>query len=237
MNKPPPRVAFNFEPDPIEEEEPVIELNIEEEKKQNIIDTLDEMMPDIVEREEIIQENIFEAEEPEKPKPKPLPKPQPQPPKPVKLSKTGKPKRELSEEHRKKLAQNREKALQAKRIKAEENKKIKEMEAEEKELLKKKKQKDMDKLRAEVNDEKISSKPIPAPAPQGGAYFTKEDLEKANFDAIQKYEVLRKARKAEKKQAEMIEKQKQDMMDKINKYTYGARRPDGRLVNPFDRCY
>lgn len=234
MNKPPPRVAFNFEPDPIEEEEPVIELNIEEEKKQNIIDTLDDMMPDIVEREEIIQENIFEAEEPEKPKP--LPKPKPQPPKPVKLSKTGKPKRELSEEHLKKLEQNREKALQAKRIKAEENKKIKEMEAEEKELLKKKKQKDMDKLRAEVNDEKISSKPIPAPAP-APAYFTKEDLEKANFDAIQKYEVLRKARKAEKKQAEMIQKQQQDMISKINNYTYGARRPDGRLVNRFDSCY
>lgn len=45
-NKAPPRVAFNFEPDLVEEE-PVIEPNtaqsIEEQIHENIIDTLDEM--------------------------------------------------------------------------------------------------------------------------------------------------------------------------------------------------
>ena len=246
-NKAPPRVAFNFEPDPIEED-----VNIETgESNPNfiyddkIIDKMEEMMPDIIEREEIIEDNIFDsapAPAPAPSKPAPVPAPAPAPSKSVKLTKKGRPRKPLSDEHRQKLAENRKKALEAKKIKEEETRqrkaqeklekeKQKAFEAEEKELLKKKKQKDLEKLREEVNDEKISSKPPPQ------NYFTKEDLERSQFEAIQKYEALRKARKAEKKKEQMIQKQKDDMMNKINNYTYGARRPDGRLVNPFDRCY
>jgi hypothetical protein len=247
-NKAGPRIAFNFEPDPIEED---VDIDTGESNPNfiydddNIIDKLEEIMPDVIEREEIIEDNIFDsAPAPAPSKPAPAPAPAPAPSKPVKLTKKGRPRKPLTDEHRQRLAENRKKALEAKKRKQAETRekkaqdklekeKQKAFEAEEKELLKKKKQKDIEKLRAEVNDEKISSKP---PAPQGN-YFTKEDLERANFDAINKYEALRKARKAEKKKEEMLQKQKDDMINKINNYTYGARRPDGRLMNPYDRCY
>jgi hypothetical protein len=248
-NKAPPRVAFNFEPDPIEED-----VNIETGESNpnfiyddDIIDKMEQMMPNIIEREEIIEDNIFDSAPAPAPYPSPSkskPAPAPAHSKPVKLTKKGRPRKPLSDEHRERLAENRKKALVAKKIKEEqtrqmktqeklEKEKQKALEAEEKELLKKKKQKDLDKLREELNDEKISSKPQPIPQ----NYFTKEDLERSQFEAIQKYEVLRKARKEEKKKEQMIQKQKDDMMSKINNYTYGARRPDGRLMNPYDRCY
>ena len=80
--------------------------------------------------------------------------------------------------------------------------------------------------------------PVPEPAPSGPrGNLTRKDLEDAQFDAIMKYESLRKERKAEKKQKEMIERQQADLKQKINNFGYGSKAPNGRLVNRWDSCY
>ncbi len=110
-----------------------------------------------------------------------------------KLTKSGKQRKPMSEAHKAKLAEARVKAMQAKRQKALERKANKEIEKEEKELLKKKKVKDLQKLKDEVND---VVKPTPLPA---GVSISKDDLERIQYDAIVKYDTLRKQQKAEKK--------------------------------------
>tara|TARA_R110000824_G_scaffold398649_1_gene602933 strand:- start:2462 stop:3376 length:915 start_codon:yes stop_codon:yes gene_type:complete len=75
----------------------------------------------------------------------------------------------------------------------------------------------------------------PSSGPRGN--LTRKDLEDAQFDAIMKYESLRKERKAEKKQKEMIERQQADLKQKINNFGYGSKAPNGRLVNRWDSCY
>lgn len=77
--------------------------------------------------------------------------------------------------------------------------------------------------------------PPPSSGPRGN--LTRKDLEDAQFDAIMKYESLRKERKAEKKQKEMIERQQADLKQKINNFGYGSKAPNGRLVNRWDSCY
>ena len=86
-----------------------------------------------------------------------------------------------------------------------------------------------------------SPSPSPSPSPARGQAgrdnLTRKDLEDAQFDAIMKYESLRKERKAEKKQKEMIERQQADLKQKINNFGYGSKAPNGRLVNRWDSCY
>ena len=56
-----------------------------------------------------------------------------------------------------------------------------------------------------------------------------------------KYETLRKARKAEKKEKEKLEAQKNELLRKINPQPqqtgYRARDANGRLLNRWDMCY
>ena len=84
-------------------------------------------------------------------------------------------------------------------------------------------------------DEQYLQQQQPPPQPRGN--LTRKDLEDAQFDAIMKYESLRKERKAEKKQKEMIERQQADLKQKINNFGYGSKAPNGRLVNRWDSCY
>ena len=60
----------------------------------------------------------------------------------------------------------------------------------------------------------------PSSGPRGN--LTRKDLEDAQFDAIMKYESLRKERKAEKKQKEMIERQQADLKQKINNFEWSS---------------
>jgi len=237
-----PRVQLNFAP---EVEEP--------EKEQSDDESLPVEVPQVIERDEIVENDIFDnpslndivseakedliineiqdaepqAEKSEKPvKKKAPPKGQ-----------TQKKKRQLSEEHKAKLALAREKALATRRAKAEEKKKMKEIETKTKELKKKKAQKDLEELEDEVE---TKSKPKQIPVNHGSTNYptsmlTRKDLEEAQFEAIMKYETIRKARKEEKKKQQMIEQQKKDLQKKIQ--GYGARDSNGRLLNKWDRCY
>ena len=251
-----PRVQLNFAPE-VEEQDLADENTYPDE-------SLPVEVPQVIERDEIVENDIFDlkvkesakedivslAERQEEPEPettakhsetkKPQPKKQPiakQPKKTDSETKPAKKKRQLSEEHKAKLALAREKALATRRAKAEEKKKMKEIENKTKELKKKKAQKDLEELEDEVvNKKSVQSSPSGASQPtQGGSIFTKQDLENAQLDAIMKYEAIRKARKEEKKKQQMIEQQKKDLQKKIQ--GYGARDANGRLLNKWDRCY
>ena len=142
--------------------------------------------------------------------------------------KVKKPRKPMSEEHKAKLAIAREKAMESRKANAVERKKMKELESEEKELLKTQKVKRVQKLKAEVNDDEIST-------PTKTTGLSKKDLEDAQLEAIMKYEAIRKKRKEEKKQAQMIEEGKQKMLNNIQRATGMYKYRDGS--NRFDNCY
>ena len=165
-----------------------------------------------------IQDDIFEEDEPP-PKPK----------KEGKKTKSGKERKPMSEEHKAKLKLAREKAFLVKKQKAEERKKLKEQDAEEKKLLKLKKQKDIEKLKKEVYEEPKPQAPPPAPVPVREIIreptLTKEDLEKAQLNAIMSYEKLRLARKEEKKKKQQEDAEMDRLRDKLMK----AKNPNNRF--------
>ncbi len=169
-----------------------------------------------------IQDDIFEEDEPP-PKPK----------KERKLTKNGKERKPMSEEHKEKLKQARTKAFLVKKQKAEERKKLKEQDAEEKKLLKLKKQKDIEKLKKEVLGEDKEEPPTgpqaPPPAPVREIIreptLTKEDIEKAQLNAIMSYEKLRLARKEEKKKKQQEDAEMDRLRDKLMK----AKNPNNRF--------
>ena len=150
------------------------------------------------------------------------------PPAQATKQKVKKPRKPMSEDHKAKLAIAREKAMEARKANAVERKKMKELESEEKELLKTQKVKRVQKLKAEVNDDEIST-------PTKTTGLSKKDLEDAQLEAIMKYEAIRKKRKEEKKQAQMIEEGKQKMLNNIQRATGMYKYRDGS--NRFDNCY
>jgi len=238
-NKIPPRVQFNYSMESEEEEEKEISESVdfdvddfesyEEEQKINGFKNLE-----VVEKPKPVKEDIFDlpnlAVMPDEVKEelmeqgiKPM----------VKEKKKRKP---MSEEHKAKLALAREKAMIARKAKAEERKKMKELDNQEKELLKQQKVKKVQKLKKEVEE--------PEPEPQQviqkvSNSITRKDLEEAQYDAIVKYETLRKQRKAEKKKVQEQERQKQELMNKLKPQQsgYKARDASGRLLNRWDMCY
>jgi len=229
--KQPPRVQLNFEPDylPEKPQQPSIDFDIQDLDVQEELDQLD--VPSVVEKEKINERDIFDNiynevadEETGEVNPNFIYE------KPVVKQKVKKPRKPMSEEHKQKLALAREKAMAVRKANAEEKKKMKELENEEKELLKKQRVKKVQRLKEEVEEpiEEVVQKP------QQISGITKKDLEDAQFDAIVKYETLRKQRKAEKKQADAIEQSKQELLRKITpqqEYKYR----DGS--NRWDLCY
>ena len=138
MSKTLPRVQFNFLEDEIEDEiEPVAEMieDVEDEDDQTAL-----AMPQPVERESIEREDIFEAVAPEPQNQllkelvqKELPKQKKQPKvKEVKLTKSGKPRKPMTEAQKLHLANGRKKALEARKLKKIERDNQKEIDKEEK---------------------------------------------------------------------------------------------------------
>tara|TARA_R110000824_G_scaffold129629_1_gene291205 strand:- start:334 stop:1089 length:756 start_codon:yes stop_codon:yes gene_type:complete len=156
--------------------------------------------------------------------------------KPKQVRKKRKP---MSKEHLAKLALAREKAMISRKAKAAERAENKKLDNESKDLVKKAKQKRVQKLKKEIEEDDEEVKPISKGKSLG---LTQADLEEAQYQAILKYDALRKSQKAEKKKQQMVEQEKQKMLATIGRatgqtYTYGSRRTDGRLVNRFDNCY
>ena len=240
--KPPPQVLFNFQEEDINKEtgeenpnfvyddddEPSAKKQeelIKIEEKEEIIskDIFDDMPDNIAVIPDEIKEVLMEEGIPLK-KEKPL--------KPLKEKKKRKP---MSEEHKQKLALARDKAMIVRKAKAEEKKKMKALDTEEKELLKTQKIKRVKKLKEDVDsDDSEVQKSKPSPS-VGITTFTKKDLEDAQYDAIMKYDAVRKQRKKEKKEAEMIERDKQKMLNTIQKATGSYSYRDGS--NRWDNCY
>ena len=145
----------------------------------------------------------------------------------------------MTEEHKAKLGKAREKAMVVRKAKAEEKKKMKALDNEEKELLKKQKYKKVQKLKEEVDSDE-EGQPVKKERPPsrrgldqniGVTTFTKKDLEDAQYDAIIKYDTLRKQRKAEKKKEESIEKSKQELIEKLKPKQYQYRDGSNRWDN------
>lgn len=248
--KQPPRVQLNFEPDydPPEtsganQNMDLAELSLDSDEDNYAED----MMPEIVGKQKINERDIFadlptvdadddiDTESVVDPTPKSASaKPAS---KPVKEPKAKKPRKPMSEEHKAKLAFAREKAMAVRKAKAEEKKKMKALENEEKELLKTQKVKRVAKLKKQVEEESDEADKEPKEVKSlttNISNITKKDLEDAQFEAIVKYETLRKQRKAEKKQQQAIEQSKKELLNKLQpqrQYQYR----DGS--NPWDLCY
>lgn len=158
------------------------------------------------------------------PMPEFIPKPQPQEKeifqavqipvgKPKKLTKSGRPRKPMSEEHKQKLAVAREKANAKKRYLQEQRKKAKQEEAIKKEQ--------------EVN-QPIARPPTPQPPVVPEAVppqikhvgITKDDLDKSQMETILKIEAMRKQRKAEKKKAKQIEQYNKETINTIKKMNW-----------------
>ena len=159
-----------------EKEEDTTTEDKTEDEEQNEEQTT---LPEFKEKEKISEQDIFED------KTKPVA---------IKTEKPKKPKRQITEAQREHLRKGREKALAIRRAKAEEKKEIKD-------LTEKKKKKDIQKLRDEVDD-----KPAPAPAPiskaelpTGMKSLDPEFIRKLQLEAIEGYEKVRQERKAKKK--------------------------------------
>ena len=254
--KQPPRVQLHFEPDDI-----VADVNLEtEESDPNFVyDDEQSMpegaaMPEVVEKKSIVQEDIFDLpslgvmpdkiredliidEMEEQLETREIGAPRP---KQGKVTKSGKARKPMTEAHKAKLALAREKAMLVRKAKAEERKKDKAMDSETKQLQKLKKEKDFHKLKKQViDDEPLEPEPAPAPLMKQTSGLTRADLEQAQFDAIMKYEILRKDRKEEKKKQQKLESQQQEIMNKLAPPTsgYRSRNSQGRLNNRWDNCY
>jgi hypothetical protein len=254
--KQPPRVQFDFvvdeEPqvDPVygDDDGPSIDMSVEESHDSELD------LPSI-EKEEIVENTIFDIpKESVKTVQNEMPEVAPPPAmrhtvgKRKGINKNGKPRKPMSEEHKKKLALAREKARVAKQVKMKERQENRELEKQEKELLKKQKVNRVQKLKEEVERDVPSEgspppqRPAPRPAPPQQKSLTRDDIQQAQMDAIMAYENVRKARKEEKKKAQLIEAQKMEMRRKIaqaqpQSYSYGAKDTNGRLVNRYDNCY
>jgi len=231
-----PEVVDNFEPD---ENDMNIKVEVEDLSDDDegdvpvdepttidtTTDTIEEVMPKPKSKKEKLNVNeVFDL-----PKETPI-QPIETPPANVKLTKKGVPRKKrppMSEEHKQKLALAREKAMAARKKKAADKKVAKALELEEKELLKKQKHKRVQKLKEEVEEDIKPNEPKP-----NGNFFTKEQLEEAQLNAIMNYEKIRKTRKAEKK-----EKQKKDMEEEALKQTIRRAVQPQQEYNPFMNCY
>ena len=259
--KQPPRVQLHFEPEEVEtinyeDEASEPDLSDHEEEEQSMPEGMS--MPEVVEKKSIVQEDIFdlptlavmpkyikedlvvdEMEDQLETRAPRLPKDTAV--KTKGLTKSGKPRKPMSEAHKAKLAMAREKAMISRKAKAIERKKDKAMDSETKQLQKLKKEKDFNKLKKQVTEEDFSeSEPPPKLVRQNTvSELTRADLEQAQFDAIMKYEILRKERKVEKKKLQKLEDQKQEIMNKLAPQTsgYRSRNAQGKLNNRYDACY
>jgi len=217
----------------IAEHEPSVpdeaELQIEEKEKIQEEDIFDMTPPTAtakkIRKDKELQQNIEELEQ--------------EITKPTTTQKKPRKKRQMTPEHLAKLQKARELAQIARTKKKEERLEAERLEKEQKELIKKAKVKRVQKLKEEVEEEDE-----PPEQPKGKTNFglTQAMLEESQYQAILRYDSLRKQQKAEKKKQQMVEQEKQKMLNTIARatgqtYTYGARRPDGKLMNKWDACF
>ena len=195
------------DPEPLDEEIMSDEETPEPEPQEDIV-------PVVKERDIIPEENIFEQKKTKK-----------QPP-----QKKEKKKRVMTEAQLERLRLGREKALAVRRAKAQEKKEIKELQS-------KKKKKDIQKLREEVED-----KPKPEPTPQRKSITSLEDLPADMLVELQKraiegYDTKRKARKEQKKKEQQQQTTINHNLGMINNALQPQRPPQYGEAGYFRDCF
>ena len=168
--------------------------------------------------------------------------------KPVKLTKKGRPRKPMSEEHKAKLAQSREKAMAKKKYLAEQRAitKSQEKEIKEKEfkLSQAKNKKKLEELNSQMPPEPA---PAPAPSPRSptpqptreevekrmSSNITMKDLEEMSLKTVITMEKMRKQRKEAKKKAQAESKYQQEVMETI-KQANPSWIVEG---SPFNNCF
>ena len=144
--------------------------------------------------------------------------------KPVKLTKKGKPRKQMSEEQKQKARDNLKKARENK-------------------LAKKKKLEDakpkpvvpiVEEKKVEQPSEPVVKQQVAQVATQG-KYLSKEDLESSTLNAIMSYEKIRKERKAVKKEQKVIQAEKDKILNVARNHLHssGWQSSAGR----FNGCY
>lgn len=222
MSNPPPELMLNF----VDDAEPPVYTDVPELNEQDDPSPIVEIKA-MMEKQPINDDEIF-GDEPPSPKP-PSPKPKPPSPKapqparkrkekPVRYNKDGsirKP-RNYTDEQRKAMSERMKKV----RLEAGKNKSKKQEERakdqKHKELLKAKRDMEIEEIETKIKEKSKpkAEKPAHVPAPSS---FTKEDLEKAQFEAILRYDTLRKERKAKKKQEKQVQQYHQDVKENLKK--------------------
>jgi hypothetical protein len=201
---------------------PQPQLELEDDFEDDSIEEDEPLVPEITKREKIKQDDMFvnqikketknvkvkiEDKPVEKLVEEPLETPQVKPVKAVKK------KRVMSEEQKQKLAEARKKALEVRKAKAQQRKAEKDLIQQEKELTKKVRQKKVEKMKDEIeNDNVVETKQV-STTPM----FTKEDLDRAVLNGIAGYDKIRKAQKKEKKEAQAEEERKKKIFNTISK--------------------
>jgi len=177
--------------EPVDEPPAEEEVNDPEDKELGLSD--EEVIVEPQKKEKISQEEIFA--------PKVLPVTQPK--------KTRKKGRVMTEKQLEALAKARAKGIETRKRNAAEKKKMKEMEKEEKNLIKEQKVKKFNKLKKSVEEDIDEAEPPVKVVEKERIVekgYTQEQLDAAVSEAVEKsvnrVEVLRKERKAKKKQAQ-----------------------------------
>ena len=153
--------------------------------------------------------------------------------KPVKLNKDGKPrkKRNYTDEQRQAM---RERMLKVRAESGKNKAKRDEQKAKEKkykELMEKKKELEMEEVEKKLK-QRSQPKEEPAPVIHQNIGISKEDLQKAQFEAIVQYETLRKKRKEKKKQEQQIKQYNEDVKTNLKK-ELGWR----EVAGPYANCF
>ena len=144
--------------------------------------------------------------------------------KPVKLTKKGKPRKQMSEEQKQKARDNLKKARENKLAK----KKALEASKPKKEVP------IVEEKKVEQPSEPVVKQQVAQVATQG-KYLSKEDLESSTLNAIMSYEKIRKERKAVKKEQKIIQAEKDKILNVARNHLHssGWKSSAGR----FDGCY
>ena len=153
--------------------------------------------------------------------------------KPVKLNKNGQPrkKRNYTDEQRQAM---RERMLKVRAESGKNKAKREEEKAKEKkykELMEKKKELDMEEVEQKLK-KRSQPKQEPTPVIHQNIGISKEDLQKAQFEAIVQYETLRKKRKEKKKQEQQIQQYNEDVTTNLKK-ELGWR----DVAGPYANCF
>ena len=199
------KISFEKSPPPRPEPEPLPEpllspevetVLLDEPEEDALDDVIDEMVPQFKQKDPPVESDIFAKQEPKAPAKPPAIRVVEGTQQKGKLTKTGKIRKEMSEEQKQKARDKRVKAQTPAPAPAPVH------------------APPPSPPRSPPRSPEPAPSPAPAPAPQG---ISRADLKQANLDAIAEYESLRKARKAVKKEKQMVEQHRQDVVKTAQK--------------------